>query len=256
MNRWLLRATATLILILAIFGLYNYLSSSTCIAIPTQADCQQILILGNSYVSYNNLPGMLHKLAQSAGKRINVQSYAPGGWRLEDHAQSAEIHRLIASQAWDTLILQEQSQTPAVPQWRKQSTLPAIKAIQQLASPNTQTILYATWGRQHGWADGGFKDYRAMQQALNQGYAELARATSSQIAPVGRAWQMIQQQSQPIPLWDRDGSHPNEAGSYLAACVFYATIFGESPVGLKYHAHLPPAQALLLQQTAEQAVLR
>jgi len=33
-------------------------------------------------------------------------------------------------------------------------------------------------------------------------------------------------------LYVADKSHPNSAGSYLAACVFYATIFGKSPEGL------------------------
>jgi hypothetical protein len=35
-----------------------------------------------------------------------------------------------------------------------------------------------------------------------------------------------------LVLHTDDGSHPNTLGSYFAACVFYATIFGESPVGL------------------------
>jgi hypothetical protein len=33
-------------------------------------------------------------------------------------------------------------------------------------------------------------------------------------------------------LHDKDQSHPTLAGSYLAACVFLAMLFGESPVGL------------------------
>jgi hypothetical protein len=257
MNNWVLRSIVAIMLLLSMFGIFHYLKTTTCIQIPTQAACRQVLILGNSFVSYNNLPSMFRKLAQSGGHRIHVQAQAPGGWRLEQHAQTAVSVQQLRSQAWDYLILQEQSQTPAVAEWRKQSTIPAIKALQQqLISPDTQTILYATWGREQGWPEGGFRDYQAMQKALNQGYAELAQATQSQIAPVGRAWQSLQQQTPPIHLWDRDGVHPNAAGSYLAACVFYATIFGESPVGLSYHAQLTPAEALILQQTAEQAVLR
>ena len=33
-------------------------------------------------------------------------------------------------------------------------------------------------------------------------------------------------------LYFSDGSHPSPAGSYLAACTFYATLFHASPVGL------------------------
>jgi len=34
-----------------------------------------------------------------------------------------------------------------------------------------------------------------------------------------------------MQLYTDDGSHPTVAGSYLAACVFLATLFGEAPRG-------------------------
>ena len=52
-------------------------------------------------------------------------------------------------------------------------------------------------------------------------------------------------------LFVTDGSHPSEAGTYLAASVFYATLYGKSPVGLpatsrttrQQPPHGPPAGA-------------
>jgi PKD repeat protein len=44
------------------------------------------------------------------------------------------------------------------------------------------------------------------------------------------------------------------AGTYLAACTFYATIFETSPVGLSYTAGLNATQAAFLQQIAHQTV--
>jgi len=70
---------------------------------------------------------------------------------------------------------------------------------------------------------------------------------------VGLAWQRAVGQRPGIALWDSDGSHPAPAGSYLAACVFYATLFGESPAGLNYHADLSPDEAQFLQAVAAQA---
>ena len=35
-----------------------------------------------------------------------------------------------------------------------------------------------------------------------------------------------------IVLHDRDNSHPAAAGTYLATCVFLATLFRTDPVGL------------------------
>jgi hypothetical protein len=53
-------------------------------------------------------------------------------------------------------------------------------------------------------------------------------------------------------LYDTDGSHPSLAGSYLAACVLFATLFGESPVGIASEAAgLNRAAIEMLQRAAE-----
>lgn len=52
-----------------------------------------------------------------------------------------------------------------------------------------------------------------------------------------------------------DGHHANDAGCYLAGCVFYETLFGQSPVGLSFVPKgLDPAYARFLQETAHRAV--
>ena len=48
-------------------------------------------------------------------------------------------------------------------------------------------------------------------------------------------------------------THPSPAGSYLAACVHFATLFGASPVGNEYTAGLPADDAELLQRAAARA---
>jgi hypothetical protein len=54
------------------------------------------------------------------------------------------------------------------------------------------------------------------------------------VALVGLAWQSVLQHEPQLGLWGPDGSHPSPLGSYLAANVFYALIFDESPSGLLY----------------------
>jgi len=55
-----------------------------------------------------------------------------------------------------------------------------------------------------------------------------------------------------IALWQADGSHPSEAGTYLAACVLYARLFHRSPVGLSATDGLSPSLAATLQTVAGQ----
>ena len=74
--------------------------------------------------------------------------------------------------------------------------------------------------------------------------------SSARYAPVGEAFREVHEacagshlepEGDPRTLFSRlyapDGHHPSRLGSYLAACVFYATLTGESPEG---HAYRPP----------------
>jgi hypothetical protein len=98
-------------------------------------------------------------------------------------------------------------------------------------------------------------DYASMQAAINQGYLAIAGDQRVAIAPVGYAWATMVTRGAGATLWQQDGSHPTEAGTYLAACVFYATIFRESPKGLSYHSSLSADEAATIQAAATETVL-
>ena len=75
------------------------------------------------------------------------------------------------------------------------------------------------------------------------------------VAPVGSTWYMVRHDHPEINLWQGDGSHPSRAGTYLAACVLYASIFQRSPEGLSFHGGLSDEQARVLQEEASENVL-
>jgi hypothetical protein len=93
-----------------------------------------------------------------------------------------------------------------------------------------------------------------MQNQLNQGYYQIAAETGIEVIPVGLAWRKGIEQAQPLDLWQSDGSHPNPAGTYLAASVFYAAIFKQSPEGLEYRASLNQETAEAIQSTAAETL--
>jgi hypothetical protein len=51
-----------------------------------------------------------------------------------------------------------------------------------------------------------------------------------------------------------DRKHPTLAGTYLAACVFYAVLNENSPEGIAYTAGLDPVDAAFLQHIAWETV--
>jgi hypothetical protein len=97
--------------------------------------------------------------------------------------------------------------------------------------------------------------YESMQEQIDQGYELIARELDVSLVPVGYAWQSARTQDPDLDLWQADGSHPSQEGTYLAACVFYATLFQESPVGLSYRADLSEDMATRLQTVAFDTVL-
>jgi hypothetical protein len=205
------------------------------------------LFVGNSYTYVNNLPGMFAQLAQSGGRQVFVDSVAPGGWTLAQHAASGQTLNKIADGRWNFVVLQEQSIVPAVEPSRTRDMYPAVRLLNdKIQNAGARTVLYMTWGRRDGLAQFGFQNYSDMQEQLIQGYSGIAEELGALLAPVGEAWRR-----EPTPdLWQGDGSHPSLKGTYLAACVFYAAIFQQSPEGLAFTAGLPEETARRLQALA------
>ena len=216
----------------------------------------RVLFIGNSYTFKNNLPELFAELVRSSGREIDVDMAAPGGWTLADHAASEETLMMIGSQDWDYVVLQEQSVMPSIPADREQAMYPAVRALDEMVRHvGAETVLLMTWGRRDGLAEEGYPDYEAMQAELGVGYTEIGQEVGAIVAPVGLAWQNAIKLDANLALWDSDGSHPSEMGSYLAANVLYAAILGESPLALTYTAGLQTETASFLKRNAAVIVL-
>jgi hypothetical protein len=218
--------------------------------------CTRVLFIGNSYTSVNDLPAMFANLARSGGHRVETGTAAADGWTLAQHAGSSATVAKIASAKWDIVVLQEQSQLPSVEAFRQTQMYPAARQlVSAIRNKGAKPLFYLTWGRRQGWPENGMPDYASMQASIDQGYTAIAADQRVAVAPVGDAWSELVTRTTRIALWQEDGSHPTEAGTYLAACVFYATIFRESPEGLGYHSSLSADAAAMIQSVAAETVL-
>jgi len=218
--------------------------------------CPRVLFIGNSYTSVNVLPGMVAALAKAGGHPIQTGMAAPGGWTLAEHLNSTQTLDLLQSSKWNFVVLKEQSQIPAGEQSRSQEMYPAVRAlVQKIRQTGAQPIFFLTWAHKDGWPEYGLPDYESMQLQINQGYMTIANELKAPVAPVGYAWLTTWLQDPRMDLWQADGSHPTEKGTYLAACGFYAVIFRQSAENNSYHAHLPAATVRYLQSVAADTVL-
>jgi hypothetical protein len=213
-----------------------------------------VLFVGNSLTFVNDVPDLVQKLAASSTvkARLTVHAVTGGGARLEDHWRKGEAARALRKRKPDVLVIQGQSTEPlnAATEFTRYATL--LKA--EADAVGARTILLQTWARPSGDpfytrpASGGSP--AAMQARLNQAYDSLALALNVDVARVGEAFSLVQQQSPEIPLLD-GSQHATRAGSYLAAAVIFRALHRSSPVGASFTAGLPQATASTLQRAAD-----
>ena len=258
-------------------------SSNTTTTPPAwSASVSDVLTFGNSYTSANGLSSMLEELLRSADSPSNTSDFTSGGWTIADHwddvnTSGSAQNLSLASGVWDTVIVQDQSQIPGF--YRTDSDWLASKngsvhLADRIDSEGAAMMLMMTWGRRNGDAQNPmlYSNFTVMQDRLEQGYIDyrdnISLDTSAEIyiAPVGLAFKHIHDSivasgGNPLSptstfygLYSADGSHPSTSGSYLSACVLFAALTGDSPVGLTDNTTMDAALRLTLQQTAAEVV--
>src|SRR5205823_1620913 len=124
---------------------------------------------------------------------------------------------------FDFIVVQEQTTNPLVNQasFVKYATL----FVNEIKKTDAKPILFLNWQRHDAPAP-------ATQDTLNQTYYTLAGHLQVKVSPIGQAWRIANRNLPQINLYNVDSVHPTPYGSYLEACVLFATFYGKTPVGL------------------------
>jgi hypothetical protein len=222
-----------------------------------------VLFVGNSHTQYNDMPGMIAKLAAADGvsRPLYAEVEARGGATLEEHLSSGRVADRLRGGRWEYVVLQEQQQRPSFTfnpkQVERQFMGPAQTLDVLIRAAGAGTLLFMTWARRKGDPGNVTGDtYEQMQARLESGYTTLARRIDVPVAPVGLAWQRAARTRPSLSLWAADGNHASKAGSYLAACVLYEALYERSSVGNPYLGGLAEGEAQYLQRSAHEAVDR
>ncbi len=207
-------------------------------------DSLNVLFIGNSFTARNDVPALIAQLAAARSKNFTHQLISAGGASLRMHWNKGEAQQVIQQNKFDYVVLQEQSTLPLKNGVRMHDNIRLFDEV--IKKSGAKTALYLTWARQNA---------QETQAAINDAYFSIGREIGAIVIPVGVAWQNFLAQNNQIVLHDKDLSHPSLAGSYLAACVFFAVLFGESPVGIAVEMKgLAQAEIALLQNAAWDAM--
>ena len=277
-----MRGRALAMIVILIF-LSISTSPSMLIDIPKHSETASndstldLVFLGNSYTSNNQLHVRVNNLLAAAGFDPEVQAFTSGGKTLAWHGEQAETE---GSEWYDALrtphdfiLLQDQSQVPGFPTTTSywQDSLQGAEIIDGLVDDNGgDTFFVMTWGYRFGDEGNSWRypDYETMQNHLQTGYLAYAENLSSEerpvfIAPVGLAFENIfnsltnatEDGTIFSDLYASDGKHPSIQGTYLAACVIHVSVTGTDSVGLPSTGGINATRTLELQQWADHTVL-
>jgi hypothetical protein len=213
------------IALLGFLSAFALLGLCAAIANPQDAKSKgeiQILFIGNSFTYYHDLPKMVADLAKAGGqRRLRYERETPGGCTLEKHWKDGKALAKIHSRKWDFVVLQDHSQAA----FQKGESMfdYGTKFDAEIKKQGAETILYMTWALQNK---------PDTQTSITKAYLKLAKELKANVAPVGKSWESALAADKKLVLHAKDKKHPNATGTYLAACVFYSTIYSKSPEGL------------------------
>ncbi|HOY31389.1 MAG TPA: PKD domain-containing protein [Bacteroidales bacterium] len=219
----------------------------------------KVLFLGNSYTGVNNLPQIVHDVALSAGDTLVFDSYTPGGYQLIDHSLDVTSQTKIMTGGWDYAVIQGQSQEPITFYSQFNSGGSALNNLIKQYNPCAVTMPYMTWGRKNGDASNCATfpvmcTYQGMDTTIRNRYLNLTAFINGEVSPVSVVWNYLRQNYPSIELYQADESHPSVAGSYAAACCFYATLFKKDPTLITYNFGLNASDASIIKNAVKTQV--
>jgi len=223
---------------------------------------QRILFVGNSYFYYNDsLHNHVRRMAIAADpaseKALQYKSATIGAAPLAHHDVKGLLApgRLGMKQPYDVVILQGNS-GDSLADARQAAYREKVREFSaEIAKTGARTALYMT----HAYVAPNKEASPDMIRKVEDMTVAAGNEVGALVIPVGLAFEEAYRQRPDIVLHKTfDGSHPDLIGTYLAACVVYASLYGKSPVGnsYDYYGKVDKDTAAFLQRVAEQTVKR
>ncbi len=216
---------------------------------------KNVLFVGNSYIYYNDsLHNHVRRMVEAAGilkeKEMHYKSATIGGAPLAEHdVKGLLTPGRLGKEPFQIVILQGNSGDALVDQRRQSFHDKVVEFNAYIHSAGAKTVLYMT----HAYVAPNKEASPDMMRKVEDMYVSVGNEVGAYVIPVGLAFQESYRRRPDFRIHkDYDGSHPNMYGTYLAACVVFASLYGKSPVGntYDYYGAVDSPSAAYLQQVA------
>jgi hypothetical protein len=221
--------------------------------------------IGNSFFYYNNgMPGQVGNLLKADlpnQKSRNVMITMGGSgfdWhdvnsyfrpnavsRYSFDSNNQVVFNKKGERLFDVAVMMDCSQCPLHPQLSDIFTKYAKQHSATVRKYGAKPVLFMSWA---------YQDKPEMTAQLAEAYTKAGNDNKALVIPAGLAFARSIAQKPELNLYVADKRHPTLAGTYLAACTSYATLYKRSPVGNTYTAGLDADTAKHLQTVAWETV--
>lgn len=178
----------------------------------------RVLFVGDSFTYFNNLPGIVQRIADATpGRKVQAERVTSSSWILQRHWREGRALARIREGRWDVVVLQEMGAFPVTAFARFERVASLFAHV--IRAAGARPMLFMTWAhRQKPWS----------QAPLTSAYRRAGADLRIPVVPVGEAWRRWLADPTAPRLYVQDDIHPDFRGSFLSALVIVGRLRGQS----------------------------
>ena len=250
-------------LALIIFATFS--NASLDIKTPKSEKISSLMLVGNSFFYYNNsLHNHLGDLIKNdpnvnSMKRRSItingsdlpwhdlESYLSnehiGSFRIDTKNNNEYVPS--SNTKTDAVIFMGCSLCPIHPDTKDTFQVYVQRYSEIIRDKNAEPMLFMSWP---------YKNKPEMINSLRDVFVDTANKNNLLLIPAGEAFYRFNSSYPEIDLYTKDLRHPSKEGTYLAAAVVFASLYGKATAGNPGIMDLDPEVALKIQMSVDKTV--
>ena len=168
---------------------------------------------------------MVSLISDSTQTKIITRKSTIGGANLSEHwlgERGLKTKEKIKNGEFDVVVLQNHSMETINEPERFVKYMNLF--CDYIKAHNAKPFLYNTWAREKK---------PEMQKTIDRLYSKIAAENNATRVPIGTAWAIAKKTNPSVDLYESDGSHPSEIGTFITASVFVYSLVNEFPKNLR-----------------------
>ena len=257
-----LKATK-LSLVLIIFATFS--NASLDIKTPKSEKISSLMLVGNSFFYYNNslhnhlgdlikndpnVTSMKRRSITINGSDLpwhDIESYLSnehiGSFRIDTKNNNKYVPS--SNTKIDAVIFMGCSLCPIHPDTKDTFQVYVQKYSEIIRDKNAEPMLFMSWP---------YKNKPEMINSLRDVFINTANENNLLLIPAGEAFYRFNSSYPEIDLYTKDHRHPSKEGTYLAAAVVFASLYGKATAGNPGIMNLDPEVAHKIQMSVDKTV--